>query len=60
MHSGLKAAGPRREQMGASGQLIPNQDEEIIFGVTSLLLCVVGNSSYKRAFSCRLLASHIS
>lgn len=46
--------------MGASGQLIPNQNEEIICRVTALLLCVMGHSGYKRALSRRLLASHIS
>lgn len=50
MHSELEAAGPKGEQTGASGQLIPNQNKEIIFGVTALLLCAVGLWRQKSLF----------
>lgn len=50
LHSELEAAGPKGEQTGASGQLIPNQNKEIIFGVTALLLCAVGLRRQKSLF----------
>lgn len=60
LHSELEATGPRGEQTGASGQLIPDQNKEIISGVTALLLCILGVPVTKEPSPADRLAAHDS